>query len=99
MNDNLINILTQYFNSKPIIKAWIFGSYARGEQKKNSDIDLLVKYEPGYRPGLFGISEIIEELESVTGKKIDLVEEGTLYPRVKKEVDSEKIMIYERIST
>lgn len=96
MNKNLLSKLNNYFESKPIIKAWIFGSYARGEQTSESDIDILVKYEKGFRPGLFGISQIIEELELITGTKVDLVEDGFLFPRIAKEVESEKVMIYER---
>ena len=99
MNPKLLNSLQDFFNHKPITKVWVFGSYARGEQTPDSDIDLLVEYETGYRPGLFGISMLIEELEEITGKKIDLVENGYLYPRIQKEVDSEKLKIYERRSS
>ena len=99
MNKTLIRKLQQYFKTKPIDKAWIFGSYARGDQTPESDIDILVTYDSGFRPGLFGISLIIEELENITGKKIDLVEEGCLYPRIEKEVDGQKVQIYARNNT
>lgn len=99
MNAQLIKILQKYFATKPISKAWVFGSYARNEQTPDSDLDILVTYEEGYRPGLFGICAIINELETLVGKKVDLVEEGRLYPLIEKEVAPQKIMIYERKSS
>lgn len=95
MNE-IIKILQNYFTKIPISKAWIFGSYARGEQTSDSDIDILITYEKGFRPGVFGMVKIIEELEELVGKKIDLVEENQLYPRIAKEIETQKIMIYER---
>ena len=99
MNQALATKIKNYLSSKPITKAWVFGSYARGEETSDSDIDLLVEYQQGYRPGLFGISLLMEELESLTGKKIDLVENGFLYPRIAQEVEAQKIQIYERIDS
>lgn len=95
MNE-IIKILQNYFTKIPISKAWIFGSYARGEQTSDSDIDILITYEKGFRPGVFGIVKTIEELEELVGKKIDLVEEDQLYPRIAKEIETQKIMIYDR---
>lgn len=83
---------------QPIEKAWVFGSFARGEETSESDVDILVRYIPGTCLGLFGICELIEKLENILHRRVDLVEEGTLYPRVAKQVDAEKLQIYERIS-
>lgn len=98
MTLSMMTKLKEFFSTRPVEKAWIFGSYARGEETPQSDVDILVKYMPDERPGLFGICELIEKLENLLGKKVDLVEEGTLYPRVQKEVESQKIIIYERNS-
>ena len=98
MSPKLINSLRDFFSNEPVEKAWIFGSYARGEETSESDIDILVKYSKGTCLGLFGISELIEKLEKLLGKRVDLVEEDTLYPRVAKMVNAEKIQIYERNS-
>lgn len=94
--DSLILPLQEYLKSIPVSDAWVFGSFARGEQTNNSDIDLLVTYEENYRPGLLGIVKIINDLEQILGLKVDLVEEGKLFPRVAKEIESQKIKIYER---
>lgn len=99
MSDSLIEILKNFFKTKPIEAAWVFGSYARNEESNDSDIDIMVRYKKNYRPGLFGISLLMEDLEKITGKKIDLVEEGYLYPRIAKEVENQKIQIYERIDS
>ena len=38
----LINEIVDYFKTQPVLKAWLFGSYARGEEDENSDVDILV---------------------------------------------------------
>ena len=96
MSPKIINILKDFFSKLPVEKAWVFGSYARGEETSESDVDILVRYSEDTCLGLFGIAEIIDKLEKLLGKKVDLVEEDTLYPRVAKMVNAEKIQIYER---
>lgn len=96
MEAKIMKSLREFFESEPVDKAWIFGSYARGEETPESDVDILVRYSKGTCLGLFGIVELIEKLENLLGKKVDLVEEDTLYPRVAKMVNSEKIQVYER---
>lgn len=96
MTQTVLNKLRDFFSTQPVEKAWLFGSYSRGEETDSSDVDIMVSYTPGYRPGLFGICRLIESLEKLLGKKVDLVERGTLYPRVAKDVESQKIKIYER---
>lgn len=88
--------LKEFFATQPVEKAWLFGSFARGEEREDSDVDILVTYLPGVRLGLFGIQELQERLENIIGRKVDLVEDGTLYPRIQKEVNAQRIMIYER---
>ena len=34
--------LAEYFATQPVLKAWLFGSYARGEQREDSDVDIMV---------------------------------------------------------
>ena len=96
MKASIINQLSEFFSTQPVEKAWIFGSYARGEETSDSDLDIMVSYIPGKCPGILGICRIIDSLQTMLGIKVDLVERGTLYPRVEKEVEKQKIPIYER---
>lgn len=45
MNEQMINTLRDYFATQPIEKAWLFGSYSRGEQTEESDVDILVTFD------------------------------------------------------
>lgn len=96
MNRSLINKISQYLHSQPIEKAWIFGSYARSEEDAKSDIDLLVNFVPGEKITLFKYIHMINDLQALTGKKIDLVEDGQLKKFAEHSVENEKVLIYER---
>ena len=74
-----------------VVKAGIFGSYARGEQKKNSDVDILAKIPK--KINLFGVVGIKLELEDTLGKKVDLVEYKLIRPELKKIILNEEIRI------
>ena len=96
MNRSIINKISQYLHSQPIEKAWIFGSYARSEEDAKSDIDLLVNFVPGEKITLFKYIHMINDLQALTGKKIDLVESGQLKKFAENSVENEKVLIYER---
>lgn len=96
MKPNITKQLKEFFATQPVEKAWVFGSYARGEETPESDLDIMVSYIPDKRPSLFGLCSIIDKLQTILGIKVDLVERGTLYPRVEKEVEAQKIPVYER---
>lgn len=77
--------------SKGIKKAGIFGSFARGEQKRGSDIDILV--EVPKKINLYDFVGIKLELEDNLGKKVDLVEYSTIKERIKRRILCEEIRI------
>ena len=78
-------------------KAWVFGSFSRGEERQDSDIDILVEYDrKNAHVGLFTIVRIKQELEHIYGRSVDLVEEGTLLPFAVESANRDKILIYER---
>lgn len=52
MDTNVVNIISEYFKSKPVDKAWVFGSFSRGEERADSDIDIIVALSPNARLGL-----------------------------------------------
>ena len=51
----------------------LFGSAGRGEMRPESDVDMIVEFEPGVRVGLIKFESLAEELEALTGRTIDLV--------------------------
>jgi len=99
MTRAFINKISNYFASQPIDKAWVFGSYARAEENKNSDIDILVNFSKESKVTLFKYIHIINDLQALTGRKIDLVEEGQLKPFARESAEHDKILIYERKTT
>ena len=93
----ITKIIADYFETKPVVKAWLFGSFARGEQTSKSDVDILfVPDESGMPFTLFTMGGMYMDLTRLLGREVDLVEEGTLNPSVEKYVDIDKILIYER---
>jgi predicted nucleotidyltransferase len=92
----LLKKLREYLRKKPIEKAWLFGSFARETESKDSDIDLLVRFEQPNDIDLFDYVGLRQELEELTGRQVDLVEEGYLIPEAEENIKNEKTLIYER---
>ena len=91
----LIEALRHYFSTQPVLKAWLFGSFSKGEETKDSDVDIMVSLDKSKPIGLkfFGMWNDLEEL---LGRKVDLVSEGTLLPFAQESVERDKILVYER---
>ena len=98
LNTEIVRKLQDCLTTLPIEKAWLFGSYSRGEEGPESDIDLLVRFNADARISLFMYAAIILSLESAMGKKVDMVQEGSLLTFAAKTADEDKILIYERAS-
>ena len=77
-----------------VTRAALFGSMARGEAKKRSDIDILVKLEKGKT--LFDFVGLKLELEERLGKKVDLVTYNSIKPRLKDIILKDEKIIYEK---
>lgn len=89
------NMLADYFKTQPVLKAWLFGSFARGEETPNSDVDILVVLDHSQPVGLrfFGM---FEDLKELLGRNVDLVTESSLAPFARESVERDKKIIYER---
>lgn len=100
MDYQLIQQVQNYFATQPVLKAWLFGSYARGEQTPESDVDILVVFdkEDGKSVSLLKHIGIALGLEDLLGKKVDLITEGTLMPFAQKTAEKDKVLIYMRAS-
>jgi len=94
--DTVIYDINNYFKQLPVEKAWLFGSYARNEETENSDIDILVTFTKPNNISLMKFIMIIQNLEVLSNKKIDLVVEGTARKLIAQEIEKEKKLIYER---
>jgi predicted nucleotidyltransferase len=77
-----------------VSKAWIFGSFARGDYNINSDIDLMVNYSDKATGTLMDYADIQFYLERLIDRKVDLVEEGYVKPFARKSIENDKILIY-----
>ena len=94
-NPVIIDLLRKYFSTQPVLKAWLFGSFSRGEETQDSDVDIIVSLDKSKPIGLkfFGMWSDLEEL---LGRKVDLVSEGTLLPFAKESAERDKVLVYER---
>ena len=72
----------------------VFGSAVRGEMGPGSDIDILVEFEPGARIGLIKFESLVDELELLSGRRIDLVTKTGLKPWVRPSVLKDARVIY-----
>jgi predicted nucleotidyltransferase len=92
-NQKILNYLIPYHPTK----IGVFGSYSRGENRKDSDLDLLVSFETAL--DLFKFMRIWDDLETLLGLKIDLVTENALKTsnaRVQKSISDDLRLIYEK---
>ena len=71
----------------------VFGSYIRGEEKKGSDLDILVEFEESARLSLLDFIGLENYLSEELGVKVDLVEKSTLKPRIGKHILEEVVYL------
>ena len=93
--DTIIKLIAEYFKTQPVLKAYLFGSFSRGEETDSSDIDILIVLDDSQHVGLkfFGM---YEDLKDMLGRNVDLVTDRSLAPFARESVDRDKILIYER---
>ena len=95
LTDEKIKTIADYFRSKPVLKAYLFCSYVRGEADQQSYIDILVDLDYSQKIGLQFIQMKID-LEKLLNAKVDLVSSNGLSRYIKPLVESEKQIIYAR---
>lgn len=95
--ERIINILKEHkeeLKEKYGVKEiGVFGSYIRGEQMDESDIDILVEFEPDARISLLDFVGLENYISDLLGAKVDLVEKSALKPRIGKHILSEVITL------
>jgi len=70
---------------------WLFGSHARGEQRRCSDIDVLVEFSE--TPTLLDLAWLQHELTQLLGKRVDLALKDALKPHIGKRILEEAIPV------
>ena len=93
MNQSEIkNIILSHLKEYDPLKVGIFGSFARGDNKKGSDIDILVEFKES--PSLLTLIKLENDLSEILGIKVDLVTTGALKnKRIKKSIKKDLIKI------
>lgn len=86
------NIILSHLKHYDVLKVGIFGSFARGDNKKGSDIDILVEFKES--PSLLSLIKLENTLSEILGIKVDLVTTGALKnKRIKKSIKKDLINI------
>lgn len=84
-------VILPILRENDIVKAGIFGSFVRGENKKNSDVDILIKFK-GHK-SLLDLIGLKLKLEEKLRRKVDIVEYEVIHPRIKQRVLREQVRI------
>lgn len=88
------HIIINYLKGFELLKAGIFGSFARNEQTSHSDLDILVKFKNV--PSLLQLIKLENELSKMLGCKVDLITEGAVKnKRIKEQIKRELQIIYD----
>jgi len=87
--------LKQFCRKHHIRQLAFFGSVLRDDFTPQSDIDVLVKFEPGFTPG-FDFFLIEAQLSKMLGRKVDLQTAGFLSPEIRENVMNEAVSAYEQ---
>jgi len=91
----IIKVICDFFKKDGrISQAWIFGSFARGEDRQDSDIDLMVSYSEKASGTLLDYADIKYNLENLLQRNIDVVEEGYIKSFAMESVNRDKVLIY-----
>src|SRR5436309_16103025 len=92
LDNSKIESIKSYFRTRPVLKAYLFGSYLHGNADKESDIDILVDLDYSQKIGLEFVQMKID-LERLLADKVDLVSSNGLSKYIKQIVDREKQLI------
>jgi predicted nucleotidyltransferase len=89
-----IQIIKDYFSGKPVLRAYLFGSYSRDEADQDSDIDILVDLDYSQHIGL-GFVQMKFDLEQKLKKPVDLVSSQAVTGRLQPYISKDKKLIYD----
>lgn len=87
-------IVARFCKKNHIRKLAVFGSFLRDDFSPESDIDVLVEFEPGFRVGFMGLARMERELGAILGRKVDLRTPAELSPHFREEVLRTSVVEY-----
>jgi len=88
------NLINEFCRQNHIRRLSVFGSALREDFSPESDIDILVEFEPEHIPGLFGMARMERELSLLLGRKVDLCTPDDLSRYFREEVLSKTEVQY-----
>jgi uncharacterized protein len=95
LDKSQLDQIKKYFKDKPVLKAYLFGSYSREQATSDSDIDILVELDYSQKIGL-KFFQMQTELETILNHKVDLISNEALSPLIKSQVIRDKKLVYEK---
>lgn len=88
-------IRAYFATQKAVKKAWLFGSFARGDQDENSDVDILIDVDKEAHLTLFDLAEYQETLQKKLQRKVDFAMTGALRDAFKKNIAEDLVLVHE----
>ena len=95
LDSTKLESIRDYFKTRPVLKAYLFGSYVRGMANNKSDIDILVDLDYSQKIGLQFIQMKLD-LKKLLNAEVDLVSSNGMSKYIKPLADVEKRLIYEK---
>jgi len=93
--DTVLRLLAAHrkdFHAMGVARLYVFGSVARNEAAEDSDVDVLVEFEPGARIGMFEFLDVQEALTNLLGADVDLATPASLHPRLRDAILAEAVL-------
>jgi predicted nucleotidyltransferase len=90
--EELKRALEPVFKRSGVVRASVFGSFARGEDRQDSDIDILIEFSGDKT--LIDLVRLQREIETLIKKKVDLLTYNSVHPRLKEYIMKDEIKIY-----
>jgi hypothetical protein len=93
LTESEIGIIREYLSHQPVLRAYVFGSYAREQATPDSDVDLLVELDYSQHIG-FGFLGMKYDLEEKLKKEIDLISANGISKYIEPSIMKDKVLIY-----
>jgi len=95
LQQEYIDRIKNFFKNKPVLKAYLFGSYSREDANENSDIDILVELDYSKLIGLEFVKMQLD-LQDLLHHKVDLLSSKAVSKYINPFIENDKYLIYEK---